>query len=126
MFKLEYLHEGSQDCPLIRLYDFGHSDVVAFRDLCLALAEGRLREVPLEDQAWVSAIGGCRLVLCASRFNRGVQVHKAERPFVMEYAEEGWLEVADKLEPFVHGSGGYQWLTTEGDVNVLISRDGQW
>lgn len=124
MFKLEYLHEGSQDCPLIRLYDYGHTDVVALRDLCLSLAEGRLREVPLEDQAWVSAIGGCRLILRASRFNPGVR--KAEEPFVMEYADEGWLEVADKLDSLAAGSDGYQWLTNEGDVNVLISQDGHW
>ncbi len=126
MLKVEYLHEGSPDCPLIRLYGYERADVAALRDLCLALAEGRLREVAIETQAWVSALDGCRLTFRAGRTNRGIKIRKADGPFVMEYATEGWLEVAEKLQPFVDGSGGFQWLTNEGDVNVLISRDGLW
>jgi len=126
MLKLEYLHEGSTDCPLIRLYDYEPSDVVALRESCLALADGRLREVSLDRQAWVNAIGGCCFVFRSARTNRGVRDRKGDEPFVMECADEGWREVVDRLSPFVDGSGGFQWLTNEGDVNVLISRDGLW
>lgn len=126
MFNLEYLHEGDQHCPLIRLYDYDPSDVVALGDLCLALADGRSRKVSLDSQAWVRAIVGCQLVMLTGDSNRGVRTGRAENQFVMEYATEGWLEIAEKLSPFAAGSGGYQWLTNEGDVNVLISRDGYW
>lgn len=126
MITLEYLHEGSEDCPLVRLYNFERSDGVALRDLCLTLAAGRVREVSLENLTFVKAIGGCGFVLCASAFNRGVDTPKTGAPFVMEYSDEGWREVADKIAPFVADSAGFQWLTNEGDVNVLLSRDGLW
>ena len=45
---------------------------------------------------------------------------------LLELAGEAWREVSDKLLPFVDGSDGYNWLTNEGDVKVLISRDGTW
>jgi hypothetical protein len=129
MFTLEYLPDGSDDCPLIRLYDFEAADVVALQDLCLALAEGRAREISLDSQPWVHAIGGCRLTLRAGVANRGLTTSIAGEAFVMEYTREGggWLEVADKLAPFVTDRlGGFQWLTNEGDVNLLISWDGFW
>ena len=126
MIALEYLHEGGADCPLVRLYNFDRSDVVSLRDVCLDLAAGRMREVALENQPWVQAIGGCAVVLRASGFNRGILTPKTGAPFVMEYSDEGWREVADKVAPFVDGSAGFQWLTNEGDVNVLLSRNGRW
>lgn len=127
MITLEYLHEGSEDCPLVRLYNFERSDVVALRDLCRALAAGRMQEVSLENQTWVNAIGGCSFVLRASRFDLGVNIPKSGTPLVMEYSDEGWRAVAEKIAPFFRdGFGDFQWLTNEGDVNVLLSRDGLW
>jgi hypothetical protein len=126
MIHIEYLHDDSEDCPLIRLYGYEAPDVVALRDLCVALAAGQVREVALEQSEFVCAIEGCRLLLRAGRFNRGITTPKPAEPFVMEYTEEGWLEVAEKITPFVDGSSGYQWLTEEGDIDLLISRNGLW
>ena len=47
-------------------------------------------------------------------------------PFVLAFSDEAWREVEGKLAPFADGSGGFNWLTNEGDVNVLISESGQW
>lgn len=48
-------------------------------------------------------------------------------PFVLEFSDEAWREMEDKLLPFAENSGGdFAWLTNEGDVNVLISESGQW
>jgi len=125
MITLEYLPDGSANCPLVRLYNYERSDVESLRSLCLALAAGRLREIALEKQAWVIANRDCSFVLRASQFDRGVRAPLAGAHFVMEYSSEGWLEIADKLTPFVDGSGGFQWLTNEGEVNVLLSVDGR-
>lgn len=126
MLTLEYLAEGSDACPLIRLYGFEKADVVALHELCIALAERRVREAPLEDQPWVRAIGGCRLTLRAGDASRDADASAVHQSFVMEYTSEGWLEVAEKLEPLIGGSSGFQWLANEGELNVLISRDGHW
>ena len=129
MLTIDYIHGGSEHCPMIRLFDFEASDVALLRDVCLELGAGSVREVCLDSQSWVRAIGGCRLTLRAGAANRGVRMPDEGGPFVMEYTREGegWLEVADKLAPFAEGRAtGYSWLTTEGDVNVLISWDGSW
>lgn len=131
MFTVEYISAGSEKCRLIRLCGFEAADVAALREVCLSLAEGQVRAVPLEGQAWVRAVGGGRLILRAGDRNRGIRASKVSggegaRAFEMEYASEGWLEVADKLAPFASGSTGFQWLTNEGDVRLLISRSGEW
>jgi len=56
----------------------------------------------------------------------GVRLPAPGGPFVLEFSAEAWREVEGKLLPFVDGSGGPNWLTNEGDVEVLISLDGTW
>lgn len=126
MLTLEYLPDGSEDCPLIRLYGFEAADVVVLRDLCIALADGRIREVSLQSQPWVRVIDGCSLVLRAGGSNRGIVASRVQGEFVMDYTAEGWLEVSEKLAPFINGASGFQWLTNEGEVGALISWNGGW
>lgn len=134
MIAIEYIPEGSLDFPLIRLFEFNADDAAKLQAACDALAAGETAEVKLEAMPWVRPIGGRRLWPRACAKNRGVRTTSpdgrapkfASQPFVMEYNREGWSEVAEKLGPFLAGSEGFQWLTNEGDVNVLISQDGQW
>ena len=128
MMKIEYLEDGSEDCPLIRLFGFEESDVAALRDACLALAAGRIAEFRLDGQSWVESIGECPFILRATEKNRGAKWGKyTADPYTMDYNSEGWLEVADKTQPFLtNRAGGFQWLTNEGDFNVLLSWDGCW
>lgn len=126
MFSLEYLPDGSSDCPLIRLYGFETADVVALQSLCIALAEGRLHEAALDAQTWVHAIGDCRLLLRAGDANMGIKASGIQKSFVMVYSREGWLEVSERLTPFIAGTAGFQWLTNEGDVKLVISGVGLW
>jgi len=78
------LTDESIDCPLIRLFGFARSDVELLRESFVALAEGRLNEFPLHEQAWFHAIGGCRFLCRASGFNRGVLIPKPGMPVVVE------------------------------------------
>jgi hypothetical protein len=48
-------------------------------------------------------------------------------PFVLEFSDEGWREIEDKLLPFLWTSQNrFNWLTNEGDVEVLFSHSGTW
>ena len=49
------------------------------------------------------------------------------QPLILEYSDEAWREVEGKLSQFVESRPNtFNWLTTEGDVDVLISMDGKW
>ena len=41
--KLEYLAEGSRDCPLFRLYEFNQAEARTLRNLAKSLATGELK-----------------------------------------------------------------------------------
>jgi len=49
IMRLEYLPDGSPDCPLIRLYDFDHHTVIVFRRLVTELRNGSRRELLVHD-----------------------------------------------------------------------------
>lgn len=125
--KIEYLESGSEDCPLLRLFGFEESDVASLRDECLSLAAGRIAEFRLDGQSWVESIGGCGLVLCAGERNKGACKGRRADAFTIELNSEGWLEVADKIQPFItNHTRGFQWLSDQGEFNVLLSWDGRW
>ena len=44
-----------------------------------------------------------------------------------QYSKEAWLgRSRGKLSPFCGRSDGFQWLTMEGEIDLLISWDGRW
>lgn len=124
--KIEFLAEGSPDCPLIRIFQFQPGEVEALRTACRELAEGNRTEFALHEQPWIEAVGGCAFVWKAGTKDIGVSLPRAGDPFVFVFSDEGWREVEDKLLPFAHSSFGFNWLTDGGDVEVLISNDGYW
>src|SRR5262249_43350285 len=124
---IDYLPSGTSACPLIRLYSYRPGEVNLLRAVCDDLAEGRKSQFALHEQPWVYAIDRCRFIWRANPKDIGVRTPKAGEPFVLDYSDEAWREVADKLLPFAENSGGFNWLTNdEGDVGVLISLDGTW
>jgi hypothetical protein len=124
--KLEYLPSGDAYCPLLRLFDYQPGEVDRLREACGALASGQIREFALHAQPWVEVVGGVEFTWRASAKDDGVRLPANALEFVLEYSDEAWREVEDKLLPFAQGSTGFNWLTNEGDVEVLISLDGEW
>jgi hypothetical protein len=124
--KLEFLSKGSPDCPLIRLYGYRADEVEHLRAACRDLADGRRKEFALHEQPWVDAIGGCKFFWEAGVEDIGVSLPSVGNPFVLSFSEEAWREVEGKLLPFAGDAAGFNWLTNEGDVEVLISPNGLW
>ena len=71
--KLEYLAEGAQDCPLIRLYHFNQIEILKLKTLVKSLCTGDVQSVALQDELWVEAVGECRLALKSGNENQGVR-----------------------------------------------------
>ena len=113
--------------PLVRLFDFRPEEVNALRSACNDLADGRSPEFAVHEQPWAQPVNGCRFIWRASKKDVGVRVPARNQPLVLEYSDEAWREVGGKLSQFVEPRPNtFNWLTMEGDVDVLISMDGKW
>lgn len=125
--KIEYLDGDRPPLPLVRLFDFRAEEVNALRDACTDLADGRKPEFAVHEQPWAKPLKGCRFIWRASKKDVGVRIPALDQPLVLEYSEEAWREVEGKLSRFIEpGRNTFSWLTMEGDVDVLISMDGNW
>lgn len=130
--KIEYIETGSENSPLLRLFDFEQREMRALHDACIALAEGlaegRLAEFKVHEQPWVVCVDQCRLIFRRTEKNRGAKWGAlTSDPYVVDYNAEGWGEVADKIDSLLDDSpGDFQWLSDEGDFNLLLSKSGRW
>ncbi len=124
--KLEYLPDGSPDCPLIRLFGFTSGEVAQLRAFVADLAQGRVESVAVHELPFVESIGGCQLVLRV--WPRDQSVLRVGEPAMFEcrLTRITWDNVEGLMEPFAHGTQGYQWLAEHGDASLLISASGQW
>jgi hypothetical protein len=125
--KLEYLPEGSLDCPLIRIYDFSAAEIKRLHEAVRALAERKADRVAIDELPGVELVGGCRLMLCIETWDQAVCRVGASSDFVCSFRQITWENVAGLIEPFVDGAGGFQWLAgIPGEASLLLSSDGSW
>jgi len=124
--KLDFLQEGADDCPMVRLYDFRSSDVQRLIEAFEALAAGSLQQASLEDVCPVESVDGTHLRFTRGERDRGV-VKQGVSDFELILAGPGWEQAAGLAEPFCKPSSGYQWLTPQaGKIQLLLSRAGNW
>jgi hypothetical protein len=124
--KLEFLPEGSRDCPLIRLYEFSTADICSLRESIRALLDGSRVFVSLHNEPYFEPVASFQVRLKVSDRELGI---KQIQPGLFEslFTRDGWETLADRLDPFCHGnSTGYQWLSDTGGIAFLISSDGKW
>jgi hypothetical protein len=95
-------------------------------ELVKSLATDDREDVALHNEAWVESVGGCCLNLRRGDRDEGIRQSQA-LIFECVLTPGGWSNVDGLLGPFseAHASG-YQWLTHDGGVALLISKDGQW
>ena len=124
--KLEYLADGSADCPLLRLFEFSRAEIRRLRDACQQLANRESHAWALHVQPWVAPVGGCEFTWRLSSRDEPVRTLEDGRTFELAQSAEAWLEMSDLLAPFMDSVAGYQWLVQGSGVNVLISHDGKW
>jgi hypothetical protein len=124
--KLEFLADGSPDCPLLRLYDFHHEEAANLHRILKSLGNGFRESVQLDEEHGFQAVSGCRLTLQVDKHNLGL-VQTAPRIFHCALTNESWDWMAELVEPFCKPEGnGYQWLNEEGAISLLLSKTGHW
>jgi len=100
--KIDYFKEGSDDCPLVRIYDFDSEDAKRLRRTFKALADGLLERVLLEP---VESVDGTQLIILRSERDGGV-TETGSKNFEVALSYEGWLQEADAVVLFCEGSAG--------------------
>jgi hypothetical protein len=124
--KLEFLENGSPDCPLIRLYEFNAKETYDLRCIALHLARGGEQTIALHEQPGVIPIRGCQLTLKQEKKDRGV-METAPLKLAWGLTKSGWFNVAGLIRPFSRGNlSGFQWLSNTCGIKVLLSRDEHW
>lgn len=131
--RMEYLHEGSPDCPLIRLYDFDSVEIERLCDLFRSLSAGDSCGAGLHEQPYIEAVGECRLTLRVG--NRDQRIVPSGRScFEWILTAAGWEWVWELASSFADqgcsakpgGNYYWQWLNRDGNVSLLLSQTGQW
>jgi hypothetical protein len=125
--KLEFLAEGSPDCPLIRLYDFLAADAQRLKELFDCLATGSRTNISLHRQPGIEPVDGCQLNLRVDNRNAGI-VQKGPFVFECNLTQARWSDIASLTESFceVARPNTHQWLNEDGRVSLLLSPDGRW
>ena len=124
--KLEFLSEGSRDCPLIRLYQFDQPEAKQLKAIFESMAAGSQQRLALHEEPWIEAIGECRLDLEVGIRDCGV-IQRGPMRFEYVLKEDSWSDLALLVEPFYRDEPGvYQWLNERGKVSLLLSKDGKW
>jgi hypothetical protein len=128
--KLEFLAEGSADCPLIRLYGFDVPEVMRLREAFRSLCDGSRQEIPLHEEWWVESMEGCQLDLRSGPRDLGV-VQRWPMKFDCVLTAEAWLEMVEKTDPFCGSEAPqagevYQWLNSDGEISLLLAPTGEW
>ncbi len=127
--KLEYLVDGSPDCPLIRLYDFTPVEAGQLLTAVAALASGAGDHVKIHELPVVEPVGECRLTLVRRSWDQAIIRGCGPCEFECGFTTGTWDNVAGLVEPFAEGVGGFQWLAgVPGEAAFLLSASasGQW
>lgn len=124
--KLEYLKDGSDDCPLVRLYEFRSVEIQLLRQAFESLAIGAAEHVALDEITPVESLDGTRLTFSRSVRDCGV-VATGQSSLDVALTPGGWQRCIRLLEPFCQPSWGYEWLCDDvGRIRLLLSHDGSW
>jgi hypothetical protein len=123
--KLEYIAEGSKDRPLIRLYSFDQQELLRLREAVEALSKETVQSTSLHEQQGIEPVDSCELILRSGARDLGV-LQTGPAKFECVLTPDTWGGVKELIDPFVESSGGYQWLSEQGKISLLLSKSGSW
>jgi len=92
--RLEYLPDGSLDCPLIRLYDFDAAAATRLLRLVTSLSDGSVGRIILDERQEITLVDGCKLALVAGGSDHGVVRTEASNQFESVLTPASWANVA--------------------------------
>ncbi|MGC2109940.1 MAG: hypothetical protein WA655_10515 [Candidatus Korobacteraceae bacterium] len=125
--KLEFLAAGSEDRPLIRLYDFDLVAARRLREAFRSLALGSVQILPLHEECWIEAVEVCALDLRLGTRDLGL-VERTPSRFDCILTADGWTDMASLTNPFCEfeKTESCTWLNQNGEISLLLTPSGRW
>ena len=126
--KIEFLPDGSPDCPLLRLFDFDTAEARLLRHALLRLAEGAQNALSLHELLPLEPVGACTLTFQVTEKDHGITGSGQNGVFFCGLRRSSWQSVAERVTPFCIAiePGTYQWLDESVGIPWLLSPDGCW
>lgn len=122
--RIDFINDGSHDVPLIRLFSCEKDEIELLRLNILKLGNNESDKVIVSDLP-ISA-SKQRLTFKLNEKDKGIGMSKDKRDFVVELCSESWLEMAEKLKPFLANQEGFAWLYDSMPLHMLFTTDGYW
>jgi len=135
--KVEYLENGSQDYPLIRIYGTRQTEFLSLLQAVRDVAAVIGKRSAIHEISGFDAVSNCMLTIVSSSVDEGIRQISATN-FSWTLTQEKWRLVSGLIEPFASQicDGSYQWLSgkearyglNRGAISVLLScsPDGHW
>ena len=132
--KIEYLENGSEDCPLIRIYGRDPAAVCKLKTAMERLRDGVEQSIEAGKLEGFESAGDISLTMRVSAGSEGLK--QIGRRFEWFLEAGSWGAAAALLEPFLERQEfhSHQWLCgaqatsglNAGHISVLLSASGGW
>jgi hypothetical protein len=123
--RIDFINDGSHDGPLIRLLSDQVDEIKLLRDTVLKLGNSEIDEINISDLP-ISKSSNVKLIFRVCKSDSGVTINKNMREYIVSLSHESYLEMAEKLAPFINVQTGYAWLYESKTFYVLFTTDGYW
>src|SRR5262245_3832751 len=97
--RVEYFHEGSEDCPLILIWGSELPGWQAFRQGVLKLLSGEIKELPVHALPGFEPVDNCQLVAKLSNSDAGVRRTGDGNAFEYLLTKTWWDNNEGLIEP---------------------------
>ena len=124
--ELEYIHDGAQQSPLLRFFNFTRPELSDLIAVFQTLARGSA-PVELLPGPHIRSVNIQRFTLGRHARDLGL-IPRGANSLEWLLTTESWQDVADRALS-LRGSDlarTYQWLDESSSISVLLSSSGQW
>ncbi len=122
---VDYLASGSDECPLIRLYQGSDGDYEVLSAGILNLINKNVELDVLSLNGFVKDNSIQELTIRKDAEDEGIEEVNPGR-FICHFSEEHLQDILEKIEHYRKSNSGYHWLDDKSDISILLSYSGKW
>lgn len=122
---IDFLRDGSDECPLIRLYNGQYEDYsVLIQSINNLIHKGaRFDVLGLTNFKHDNSIK--KFLFEMDEEDSGI-IEYSEGGFYCRYSKKHLSEIIGKLTIYQRDQHGYYWLDEKSDIDILLSYSGRW